>query len=167
VGPTGPAGSGGSGTGPQGDIGPQGYQGPAGSGGSGTGPTLGTIDVYFQGSTYLSKVVVNSAVSTTGTFTFAGPTNTTITITNIATGFSYPISAVCWGRDFTSSSNPTQSRYVGLFNQTACRLDYNTSGSGTITFTNASTTNLGVAATTNLPAAPTETLVARIFLTYF
>ena len=53
---------------------------------------------------------------------------------------------------------------MGLFNQTACRLDYDTTGSGSLTFTNASTSNLGCASVTNLPAGPTETLVARVYM---
>ncbi len=126
---------------------------------------IGTIDVYFKGANYLNKVIVNNAISKKETFTFSGPTNTTITITDLIPNFKYPISVVSWGRDFTSSSDPTKSRYVGLFNQTACRLDYNTLGSGTLTLTNATTTNLGVASTSKLPSE--ETLVARIFLIYF
>ena len=176
IGPTGTNGTIGvdGATGPQGfqgligttgSAGVQGFQGPAGSGGgSGASVSLGSIEVYFQGSSYLSKVIVSSNIATTGTFTFAGPTNTTITITGLATSFTYPYSVVSWGRDFTSSSNPTKSRIVGLFNQTACRLDYDTTGSGTLTFTNATTTNLGCAAVTNLPAGPTETLVARVYM---
>jgi len=57
------------------------------------------------------------------------------------------------------------SRFVGLFNQSACRIDYNQT-SGILTFTNATTTNLGAASITSLPAGPTESLVAKIYLTY-
>jgi len=171
AGPTGSVGS----IGPQGDIGPtgangtgtQGPQGPIGISAVGlTGTNLGVIDVYFQGSTYLSKVVVNSLVSNTGTFTFATSPNTTITITDLSTSFIHPYSIVSWGRDFTSSSNPTKARMVGLFNQSACRVDYDTAGSGTLTFTNTTTTNLGCASIANLPAGPTETRVATIYLAY-
>ena len=70
---------------------------------------------------------------------------------------------ISWGRDFRTSPNPTSSRAVGLFNQTACRIDYDYAA-GTINFINATPTNLGCPATNNLSSS--ETLVARIYLTY-
>ena len=126
---------------------------------------FGTIDVYFKGARYLSKVIVNNSISSKETFTFSGPINTSIKITNLIPEFNEPVSVVSWGRDFTKSSNPTQSRFGGLFNQTACRVDYNSEDNSLI-FTNATTTNLGVPSTSKLPAS-TETLVARIYLIYF
>ena len=44
---------------------------------------LGIIDVYYKGARYLSKVVVNNSLSTTETFTYKGPINTTIKITDL------------------------------------------------------------------------------------
>ena len=86
-----------------------------------------------------------------------------ITIDNLNSIFDFPISVTSWGRNFISSSNPTKYRYVGLFNQTSCRLDYD-DDTRILTFTNATPTNLGCPATNNLPSG--ETLVAKIFLTY-
>ncbi len=173
TGPTGPAGyiglDGATGctgySGCTGPTGPAGYIGLDGATGP-TGPSLGTvgqIDVYYSGVTYLSKVIVNSYISGTNIFNFAGPNNSTITITNLNPAFSYPVSVISWGRNFYDTATPTTSRAVGLFNQTACRLDYDYS-SATLVFTNATPTNLGCPATNYLPG--TETLVARIYLTY-
>ena len=55
-------------------------------------------------------------------------------------------------------------RAVGLFNQTACRIDYDTENNGLLTFTNATLSNLGVPGFDFLPE--TETKIATIYLTY-
>ena len=107
---------------------------------------------------------VNNYISSTSEYIFSGPTNTTITITDLNPIFNYPISVASWGRNFISSANPSKYRYVGLFNQTSCRLDYD-EDLGTLVFTNATPTNLGCPATNYLPSN-TETLVAKILLTY-
>jgi hypothetical protein len=71
---------------------------------------------------------------------------------------------ISWGNDFTYSSTPTTARAVGLFNQTACRIDYNYTN-GILTFTNATLSNLGVPGYDFLPIE-SEIKVASIFLTY-
>jgi hypothetical protein len=71
---------------------------------------------------------------------------------------------ISWGRNFNTSSNPTKRRGVNLFNQTACRIDYDEADGGTLTFTNANLINLGIASYEFLPQQ--ETRVATIFLTY-
>ena len=55
---------------------------------------------------------------------------------------------------------------VGLFNQSACKAEYDTASGGILTFTTATTTNLGCASIASLPAGPTETRVATIYLAY-
>ena len=124
---------------------------------------VGQIDVYFQGATYLSKVIVNSYISNTSSFTFSGPTNYDISINDLNTNFDFPISMISWGRNFISNSNPTNYRGVNLFNNTSLRVDYDT-GAGTLNLTNATPSNLGSANQTNLPSS--ETLVASVYLTY-
>ena len=111
----------------------------------------------------MSKVVVNGYISNTPEYLFSGPSNSTITITDLNPIFTFPISVASWGKNFLYSSTPTQYRYVGLFNQTSCRLDYD-DDARILTFINATPTNLGCPATNNLPEE--ETLVAKILLTY-
>lgn len=158
-GPTGATGF----TGPQGtasntgSTGPTGFTGPAGPAGS---SNIGTIQVYFTGSGYLSSIVVSPNISNTPFFSFAGPTNTTMVITDLASSFTYPVSVLSWGRDFSTVSNPTNSRAVMLFNNTAIKFEYDTSVPS-LTFTTATATNLGVQ-TPQLPI--TETLAATIYL---
>jgi hypothetical protein len=164
TGPTGPMGINGF-TGPTGPIGINGSTGPTGYTGA-TGPlgTVGQIDVYYTGVNFLSKVVVNNYISSTPEFIYTTAKNTKITINNLNPNFNDPISIISWGRNFTINSNPTAKRAVGLFNQTACRIDYDSANDGLLTFTNATLSNLGVPGFDFLP--PTETKVATIYLTY-
>ena len=71
---------------------------------------------------------------------------------------------ICWGRDFSTSATPTKKRMVQLMNNTACILEYDTSGTGTLSLINATLNNLGIANFDYLTTG--ETLVAKIFLTY-
>jgi hypothetical protein len=125
---------------------------------------VGVIDVYFSGVNYLSKVVVNDYISSTNTFNFSGPTNTTITITNLNASFDDPISIVSWGRNFGLSANPTKKRMVQLMNHTACILEYDTDGTGTLTLSNATLNNIGISSFDYLTTS--ETKVATLYLTY-
>jgi|688.fasta_scaffold172234_2 hypothetical protein len=128
---------------------------------------IGKIDVYYTGASYLSKVVVNDAISKKNIHTYSSGSsknlNTTIKISGLSSSFTYPVSVISWGRNFSSSSNPTESRAVQLFNNTACRLEYDTSGTGMLTIKNATMTNLGCDSFAKLPANK-ETLVATIYL---
>jgi hypothetical protein len=158
-------------TGPQGtpgeaaNTGATGYTGYTGyTGAKGDLGTVGTIDVYFSGTTYLSKVVVNNYISSTATFTFSGPTNTSITITNLNANFNDPISIVSWGLNFGTSATPTKRRMVQLMNHTACVIEYDSAGSGTLTLSNATLNNLGIASFDYLTTS--ETKVATLYLTY-
>ena len=126
--------------------------------------TTGTIDVFFTGVNFLSKVVVSPNISTISTFSYSGPTNQQISISNLSPTFTFPTSILSWGKNYLVSSTPTSSRCVGLFNQSSCRFDYDTIDNGKITFSNANTTNLGCVGTASLPS--TETLVATIHITF-
>jgi hypothetical protein len=132
------------------------------------GPTgalgvVGVIDVYFTGVLYLSKVVVNSYISSTSTHYFNGPENNIILINNLSPFFNFPVSVSSMGRNFFSTSDPSVYRYVNLFNNNSCRFDIDFQQL-TMTFSNATPTSLGCPATNNLPN--TETLVAKIFISF-
>lgn len=123
---------------------------------------VGVIDVYYTGNSYLSKVVVSPNISSADSVTYTNSPNTTIVISNLQPNFSFPISAVSWGKDF-SESNPGKFRMNSLFNQTSCRIDFDITAN-VLSFTNATTTNLGCLSTMNMPL--TETLVAKLFICY-
>ena len=123
---------------------------------------VGIIDVYFTGNSYLSKVVVTPNVSDVQTIIYPDSPNTTITITDLQPNFSFPVSVVSWGKDF-SGLNPSKYRMVSLFNQTSCRIDFDII-QNTLVFTNATTTNLGCLSIMNMPT--TEILAAKLFVCY-
>ena len=111
------------------------------------------IDVYFTNINYLSKVVVTNNISEQTTYLFPNSPNTTIQI-NVLPSFNYPSSIISWGHNFFDGGATKLHRMVGLFNQSACRIDFDETNR-LLTFTNASLTNLGVCSTTGLPATET------------
>lgn len=122
----------------------------------------GEIKIYCSGNNNITKVVTTN-ISSKNEFTFSSGNNTTILITDLLDSFNLPESVICWGRDF-SSNNSSKYRLVQLFNQSCCRMDYD-SENQTLKLSNATCTNLGVTSSVYLPSS-IETLVAKITVLY-
>lgn len=122
----------------------------------------GEIKIYCSGNNNITKVVTTN-ISNKSEFKFENQNNTTILINDLLETFSLPESVICWGRDF-SSNNSSKYRMVQLFNQSCCRMDYD-SENQIFKISNATCVNLGVTSSVYLPVS-VETLVAKIIMLY-
>ena len=122
----------------------------------------GEIKIYCSGNNNITKVVTTN-ISNKSEFKFENQNNTTILINDLLETFSLPESVICWGRDFSLNSS-SKYRMVQLFNQSCCRMDYD-SENKIFKIANATCVNLGVISSVYLPVS-VETLVAKIIMLY-